>query len=331
MRFDQKLDTYFSNLSIQLRDAPGLSSHSSKHLLHLYADYVEVVSVFSNGSFISVTDILDRFHDEGLIRQKERDADQAEQNDDNQVFVESIFRLIGDREQLYGEDYPFLIRDANKIIVKESENLSQRNKLYLFLLFSSSLNLFSLFQPELTTEFELVCYHVLKNFLPTQAEIRSFGKNTDYAGTAVQKIKALASELNVGIDDTALDQISPLGMQERGLDLIGWIPFTDNVPNLLTIMGQCACGKEWYNKTRETERYNRYFSFHCSKPIHSMFIPYSIIDYNRNILFQNDECNDRLIFERKRILDLSQDGGFYNNLITSELIERCIQTSEDVV
>lgn len=325
MRIEEKIETFFSSLSIQLKDGP------SKHLLHLYADYVEVVSVFSNGSFISVTDILDRFHDEGLIRQRERDADQAEQNDENQAFVESIFRLIGDRERLYGEDYPFLIRDGNKIILKDPESFTRRNKLYVFLLFSSSLSLFSLFQPELTTEFELVCYYALKNFLPNHAEIRSFGKNTSYSGTAVQKIRTLASELNVGIDETALDQISPLGVQERGLDLIGWIPFTDNVPNLLTIMGQCACGKEWYKKTNETKRYDRYFSFHCSKPIHSMFIPYSIIDFNRNILFQNDECYDRIIFERKRILDLSEDADIYNELISSGFVDRCIQTSEDVV
>lgn len=331
MGFDEKLDTYFSDLSIQMKDVPELTRHASRHLLHLYADYVEVVAVFSNDSFISVADMLDRLKDQGLIRQKEKDADQAEQNDENQVFVENIFRLIVDRGQLYGDDYPFSIRDSNKIILKEPNSLTQRNKLYLFLLFSSSLNLFGIFQPELTTEFELVCYHVLKNFLPSHAVIRSFGKNTTYTGTAVQKIRALASEINVGTDDTALDQISPIGMQERGLDLIGWIPFTDNVPNLLTVMGQCACGKEWYQKTRETERYNRYFSFHCSKPVHSMFIPFSIIDFNRNILYQNDECNGRLIFERKRILDLSLEADFYNYLTVRELVERCINTSEDVV
>ncbi len=115
MRFEEKIDAFFSSLSIQFKDG------SSKHLLHLYADYVEVVSVFSNGSFISVADILDRFHDEGLIRQSKKDSDQAERNDENQIFVENIFRLIGDRELLYGEDYPFLIRDGNKIILKDPE------------------------------------------------------------------------------------------------------------------------------------------------------------------------------------------------------------------
>ncbi|AFL83590.1 hypothetical protein Belba_0947 [Belliella baltica DSM 15883] len=331
MSFEEKLDSYFSKISIQLKESTGLTGNPAKHLLHIYADYVEVVSVFSNGTYISVTDILDRFKDEGLIHQKEKDSDQAEGNDENQTFVENIFRLILEREQLYGNDYPFLIRDSNKIIVKEIAELTLRNKLYFFLLFSSSLSLFNLFQPELTKEFEFICFKALKNFLPNDSEVRSFGKNTTYSGTAITKIRQLASELNVDIDERALDQISHRGTQERGLDLIGWIRFTDNVPNLLTILAQCACGKEWYQKLRETERYNRYFDFHCSKPIHVMFVPYSIIDYNRSIFYQNDECNDRIIFERKRILDLSKNAEVYNELISGEFIERCINAREDLV
>src|SRR5690606_374183 len=108
-------------------------------------------------------------------------------------------------------------------------------------------------------------------------------------------------------------------------------PFNDQVPNLLTILAQCACGKEWYNKKNETERYNRYFKFHCHYPIDSMFIPYSLIDYNKNILYQNDECHDRLIFERNRILNFVEDIGFFDSMNSKLLVEKCIEYEEDVV
>ncbi|MDM1377710.1 hypothetical protein [Myroides marinus] len=325
MNFNNKIASFFTNFSLELGTIP------SKRHIHLYADYVELVSLFSNQNYISSSDILDRFQDEGIIKQKKADSDQSEANDDDERFINSIYRLIIERAQIFKDDYPFKIEGIDKIRLKENAVITPRNEIYIYLLISSSLNIFSDFQTELTTEFEEISAEVLKNFLPAHAIVKSFGKNSDYTGTAAQKIKALAKDVKIEIDNDAFEEISNKGTQEKGLDLIGWVPFEDNVSNLLIILVQCACGKEWYKKQGETSRYNNYLKFHRLTPIHSMFIPYNLVSYNKKTFFANDEIDNRLIFERKRIMNYIHDTDFFKQYESKTLVDKCIEIEEDIV
>ncbi len=325
MSFNEKLSNFFDNFSLQLGTAP------TRNLIYLYADYVELVSLFSNQNYVSPSDILDRLKDEGIIQQEEDDQNQSEANDEYERFIDSIFRLINQRAQLFGDDYPFLVNNNDHLILKEEPMITERNKIYIYLLISSSLNIFSLFQSELTTEFESLCTEVLRNFLPQHAIVKSFGKNSDYAGTAVEKISALAADMSVPIDHDGFDEISTRGTQEKGLDLVGWIPFSDTVANFLSVFVQCACGKDWHKKLTETRRYNNYFKFHRLKPIHSLFVPYNLVSFNRNTLYRNDEFDNGLIFERKRILNYIANTNFFNVFDSKLLVEKCIEYQEDIV
>ncbi len=325
MSFSTKITDFFSNFSLEL------GTVSNKELIYLYADYVELVSLFSNQNYVSSNDILDRFKDEGIIRQREDDSDQSQANDKDERFVDSIYRLIIERAQLFGDDYPFQTEGIDKIKLKETAGITVRNKIYIYLLLSSSLDIFSVFQPLLTSEFEKLCKEVLINFLPAHAFVKSFGSNPNYTGTAVQKIRALADDMKIRINEEAFQEISPRGTQEKGLDLIGWIPFEDNVSNLLTILVQCACGKEWNKKLGETSRYNNYFKFHLLNPIHSMFIPYNLVSYSKVIFFRNDEIDNRLIFERKRILNYITNTDFFETFQSKTLVDSCIAFEEDIV
>lgn len=325
MSFNTKITNFFSNFSLELGTLPA------RNLIYLYADYVELVSLFSNQNYVTTSDILDRFKDEGIIRQQKADEEQSIANDEDERFIDSVYRLLMEREQLFGDDYPFNLERNDRIKLKNIDDISDRNKIYIYMLLSSSLNIFSEFQPELTTEFEILCKQVLTNFLPTNAVVKSFGKMSHYDGTAIQKIQALANDMKIRIDEDGFNEISTKGNQERGLDLIGWIPFEDNVANFLSILAQCACGKEWYKKLGETSRYNHYMKFHRLNPIHTMFIPYSLVSYNKSTFFRNDEIDNRLIFERKRILNYISDTAFFNSLHSKELVEKCIDFEEDIV
>lgn len=326
MSFNDKLSNFFENFSLQLGSAP------TRNLIYLYADYVELVSLFSNQNYVSSSDMLDRLKDEGIFKQRKFDKDQSEANDEYERLIESVYRLLKERSLLFKDDYPFLIRGVQQIILKEESSITQRNKIYIYLLLSSSLDIFSDFQPELTTEFEVLCTQALSNFLPGHAIVKSFGKTSDYTGTAVQKIKALAKDMKVGIEDKPFSQISTRGTQEKGLDIVGWIPFSDQVANFLSIFVQCACGKDWHSKLGETSRYNRYFDFHVLNPIHAMFLPYNLVSFNKTDFFRNDEFGtDKLIFERKRILDYLSNTDFFNNFESKLLVEACIEYQEDIV
>ncbi|WP_439558409.1 hypothetical protein [Dyadobacter sp.] len=327
--FNDKLQDYFLNLNITING----DNKPSQHLTHLYADYVEVISLFSNNNYVSSTDVLDRFIDEGIIKKrKKNDEDQAESNDNHESWINQIFQVIVDRVHLYESDYPFETLDNNKIRLRNQHLFTNRSKLYLFLLLASNLNVFSEFEPELTSEFEMVSFEALKMFLPPHAVVKSFGKNSDYQGSAIQKIRSLASDLKVITDEQFIAMISERGNQERGLDLIGWIPYLDNVPNSFALLAQCACGKKWFSKLNESRRFEKYYKFHCNKPIHSMFIPYSLINYQNSEFYQADEFTvETLVFERKRILNFIVNDRFFDSYDSKLLVEKCLLFEEDVV
>jgi hypothetical protein len=297
--------------------------------MYLYADYFELVSLFNKGTAITVSEMLDRLKDEGIFKQNTSKENQAEQNDDDERFVREVFNLLKQRNQSFGNDYPFAYFDESLSL---KNTLDTKQKMYIFLLFASNLNLFSAFQSDLTTEFEIVSAEVLKNYLPEFAIIKGFGKKSEFTGYICDKIRKLAKIMNLNTNEDYLKTVSAKGAQDLGLDIVGWLPFEDNISNYIAVFGQCACGKDWNKKLNETRRYNKFLNLYLSGIMHSLFIPYSLINYNDSMFFEHHEFGEpTLLFERKRILSLINNVNIYSTLNSKELIEKCIGFKEDIV
>ena len=300
------------------------------HLVHLYSDYIELIALFSNQDFVTQDEVIGRFIESGFLKKSEEDSNRAQSNDDNEAFVKMLFSEVEGRTVLFSDSYPFNFSARRGLSLKDE--LSDIQKLYIFLLLSSSLNIFNQFKEELATEFETVCYNVLVNYLPSNTTIKQFGENSEYSGSIIDKINSLANDINIEVDSEFLSKISPKGNKERGLDLIGWIPFRDGIPNLITILGQCTCQKDWRKKIGESRRYNRYLRFYLQMPLHAMFIPYSLTDYNAGDFYMSDEFGENtLVFERNRILSCSGDAQYVNDLRSIQLVEGCLNFEEDIV
>lgn len=324
MNFDIKLTDFFNGFHLSMGDK------YPSHLLHLYADYIELVALFSNQDYVTSSDIIERFKDEGVFDKEEKDELRAEKNDEYEILINSVFKEIEGRQNLMQVDYPFKYNSHNSIHLLE--NLSNKNKLYIFLLLSSSLSYFMEFKPELTSEFEFISYKALKGYLPSNTKIEQFGDNSRFHGNIIEKITELAKELNIEIDEHFINKISPKGNKEKGLDLIGWIPFSDAIPNYITVLCQCACGKDWNKKLSESRRYNHYFKFYLQAPIHAMFLPYALLQYQSSSFNQADEFLDcTLVFERSRIVSSISDCDFFTSLESCKLVEKCITHIEDIV
>lgn len=195
-----------------------------------------------------------------------------------------------------------------------------------------SINTFKPFQSDLTSGFESISKEALKSYLPNFAQVKSFGKNTEFRGYAHEKIRLLASEMNINVDEEYLSTIASRGTQDLGLDVVGWIPLIDKIGNYVSIFGQCACGKDWNKKLNETRRYNKFLKVYLSEITHSLFIPYSLINYNNSNFFEHHEFGvPILLFERKRILSLIGDENVLSFLSSKELIEKCLGFEEDIV
>uniref|UniRef100_UPI004047BE72 hypothetical protein n=1 Tax=Roseivirga sp. TaxID=1964215 RepID=UPI004047BE72 len=331
MSFDDKLDRLFLDFKLTVPNTKTTN-------FHLYADYVELISLFSNDSFVTKGDIIDRLLDLGIEKIEEESVDEgieigstaSEQYDKVEDRVNQIFSLVEERFYIYGCEYPF---DYSARGLRIKSSLEFKHRLYLYLLVGSNLNMFKAVQGEITTDFETVSYHALQKYLPEKSTVKNFGKSSDYSGNAKDKIRKLAKDLNIAIDELELENISEKNNQERGLDLIGWIRFDDIVPNILVILGQCACGKEWHGKSHDTRRFKNYFKFYKLKPLHSLFIPYSLINYQKSRFYNSDEILDdyTLLFERKRIMEYFNDEDIFNALTSKTLIDRCISYEEDIV
>lgn len=283
--------------------------------LNYYADFVEITSLFSNQDGITSGDIQDRFFGE-------KDYSSAESRDKDEIFLQNIFEIILERSLIYDEDYPYLYTENEVLVLKE--NLTLNNKIYISLLISCKLNIFKDFKKDLTTDFETISFSTLKYFLPLNSIVKEFGENTEYQGNAIEKIKKLADDLDLGFDDYELSQINERNYKERGLDLIGWLPFNDNCGNKIIFLCQCACGKEYESKQHDTRRFENYLKFYKTKPQHTMFIPYSLINVRAKKFYHSDYIeNEYLIFERKRIIE-------YNNLTNFDstesfkIVNKCI-------
>ncbi len=325
MNFNRKLITQFKNFKV---GKPDIARH--KH--HLYADYIEMLALFTN-NHVTKSDILDRLFDEGIDLSENEDnldglySDKSENDDKNELWIIEIFNLIIYRVSLFASDYPFKL-DKSGLILRD--NLSDGNKIYLSLLISSNLNYFKILQPELTAEFETISQQSLINYMPKNAKVKATGRNTEYSGYAREKITKIANEINIEINDKELSDVSDRNVQEEGLDLIAWIPFEDKIPNLITILAQCACGKDWINKQFETGRYENFFYFYKQQPIHVMYIPYALS--NDNYFFQaKDIIKGRIIFDRKRILEYLSNTDFFNKLKSKVIVDKCIEYVEDIV
>lgn len=317
MKFKEKLGKQFTDFNISIPNIP-------KHKHHLYADYIELIALFTK-SHVTKSDILDRLFDEGIELSDEKNM--AEKDDNNENWINEIFDLINHRNSLFSDDYPFNFENNN---LKIKDRISEKNKIYLSLLISSSLNYFKLLQPELTTEFETISFQSLLNYMPKTAKVKATGENSEYSGTAKEKIKKLANEIYIKINNTELNNISKRNVKEKGLDLIAWIPFEDKIPNIITLLAQCACGKDWKKKQHETGRYENYFVFYRKRPIHAMYIPYSLT--NNNSFYESDDIvGDRIIFDRKRILEFLPDTSFFNNMNSHLIVNKTIEYEEDIV
>ena len=131
--------------------------------------------------------------------------------------------------------------------------------------------------------------------------------------------KDIASEL------AKLNSIPNTNTQERGLDIIAWLPFIDRIPNMIIILAQCACGKEWNYKQYDTQRFKEFLCF-SKLAIHAMFIPYAISIPMKKKFHQHDEIlYDQLLFDRKRIIEQLEEFEFISELQSFLAVEKSIR------
>lgn len=236
-----------------------------------WADYLEILCVSSMDKIVTADDIFDKLYgdksdDEQSVESNEHESDDgevdiaeymvestSERSDVRQSKINDQFEFLVSRQALFGDFYPFRISFAPRNI-QLKERLSFKQYSYLGLLISSNLDYFSYFKPDLTTNFEINSLFVFKKLFPEQAKIEYFGKGAQRSSVfsdnkLIDRIRTLADKLKLPL--TALvneDEFGQNNSGDGGLDLVGWYDIGDDNSGKIINFGQCACGKEWFEK-----------------------------------------------------------------------------------
>ena len=81
--------------------------------LNNYADFIELLVLFSGSDGVSYGDIQDRFFGEL------DENNTSETNDQNESFIDSIYKIIEERIALYKDTYPFDKKDEVILLKKQ--------------------------------------------------------------------------------------------------------------------------------------------------------------------------------------------------------------------
>ena len=108
MTIDESLEAQFANFSLP-------PFRHTANLAHLYADYVELLTLIQNGDWFSEADLVKRFKDYDVLNVSvrvagpptDRDPNPAEIEDQYDSWAQQVFSQLGGRSTLFEADYPF--------------------------------------------------------------------------------------------------------------------------------------------------------------------------------------------------------------------------------
>ena len=315
-----------SNIVHGISKTPSFSYFNA----HYFCDYIELLALLNNTDIVSASDIYDRFLEDGKI-EKIGSEESAEINDKWESRIDEWFTLLQNRQDKFGDLYPFLI---NENTIKLNDTIDSKKNSYIFLLLSSTRqyikdgNL-------LTTDFERVSYEALKNYLPSFTKIFQFGKSNisanRYTGHITNKIDTLARDLKYRTKYKR-ESFATTNTGDGGVDIVAWVPFEEDENNckIQVYLGQCATGNDWLKKQDETNYFNNYIDFEAHLN-YVMFMPYD--GRNRNSTFNEEaKMGDYLYFDRFRLLKMINNYSLVETLPSfDEIVQRVIDFEEDIV
>ena len=211
-----------------------------------------------------------------------------------EAFIASIWRELARRQNLYTWPY-FKVEDYIIEAQFSSEPLTQ----YVACL------LLSLYGVQGSTQvpgklFERLVRLAMTNYLSGNAVI--FGwpfedveAEKDKEPAITRKIKKLAYDLG-----ERFYEAPDARYKDRGVDVIGWIPFKDRRSGQVIVLLQCAAGHNWEDKLPVPIEAWRQYIHWASNPIPAFAVPCVV-----NERQWHDMSKDKgILFDRVRILNL---------------------------
>lgn len=229
----------------------------------LWADYVELLCLCSRNGHVSKGNLQAQVEESADVQIDfgTEDTDDAEDdppedtspemlNDKVSAKWNDIHQRLTAREKSF-PGWPFTLEP--QVLRSKFDPANDGHRLYAALLIASSLRLcHDTRSGEVSSAFEEISYHWLRQSLNSQWEVRPFGAHQTlpnaYKGTLHDKLQALAADVQGKIAKDAQDY-DPRDTGDGGLDVVAWLRMGDLRGNMPVIFGQCACSPtDWEDK-----------------------------------------------------------------------------------
>lgn len=249
------------------------------------ADWIELNLLFEHEDRISRADIYDvletdpeydepmedfsqfdweggTLQDESSLRDQVHSLE-AEGQSNAERLVEDTWQELQDRASIIGETYPLFVGESSI----RCRTPPDQTIVYSFLALLGArltyrIKVAAMPVSEPAMLFEFVVKAALENYLGAKTirfgwPYRDDGLGTDFFDAA----RALAGELQ--------EHVGPLltvgdDEKDHGLDVIAWLPFSDNQPSQISLLCQCAIGQDWNEKPIHLKNWDDIINFMVS-------------------------------------------------------------------
>lgn len=287
------------------------------------ADFIEVLCLTSSTGTVSLESVRrimsiesDELNFEGI-------------NDDDDWMYQrlaEVFSELKRRKIECANHYPFCIEDSLIEIDTECSNIVKDYYSYLLLATRANMRddrLFGEPQKDAALIFEKVSELIIRAYFGINAQTMIFGTS---AGMSFKdKVERLLQKLKLNANFRT--PIGSTGRQKDGkIDLVVWIPFSDERDSMFIGLGQCKTGTSWNDKLSELQPSSFFSNYTNYTPIHTPSKIYFIAD---SISIAEEKWEERarnagILFDRRRIMEflpnnipeeLTSDIRNWNNLI----------------
>lgn len=226
---------------IKLGDPPRINH------IHVWADYIELLALTNEDKLYSagaLEDVLGEVEDLAIDQEKmDDDIDDLLDNAINRRWAD-IKGCFKSRKQRFGDSWPFEIEDTVLKCRLDNDPENYKFKLYVALLIASCLRYVDRkIHAEITSNLELIGYHIFRKIMPEPWIVKPFGAHQQiadgYTGILFEKFKALASDLNATLI-LKEDELRPRDSGDGGIDLVAWLPMGDELGNIPVAFAQCG-------------------------------------------------------------------------------------------
>jgi len=250
--------------------------------------------------------------------------DKAILEESRQQFIDIAFEELDYRQRILGESYPFeVVAARHRLTFRENQTNHSGQVVYLFCLLACAIrerklqpvNALVQAEQKIADAFQICACLAAGGYL--NGEVSSFGFPRATGTGFLVALRETFARFGIGLvrASNGIPDGLPTSLKDGGIDVIAWRNHPDGMPGKMYLIGQCASGTKWREKTVTEyidQLHTAWFTHQPAKhSMPAMFIPFpfhhdieerkgSFWDTVKN-RFWYDEPRFGMVFDRLRI------------------------------